>query len=168
MHTLCNFSWGLKGGWEMKGEKMHGKLAASVIILFLFCSVSIIVGQTSPSQSNNKEKSALVIVKEWLILIDTGKYLESWNTSATIFQNAVSRDKWVQIMKDKREPFGATISRKLKESKYLTEIPGTPKGEYYVIQYETLLENRKCILVETVTVILEDNKKWKVIGYFIK
>lgn len=137
-------------------------------ILFLLGSVAIQADAASAPSPQDKEKAALAASNEWLKLIDTGDFIKSWKETSCIFQTAVTQDKWTQIMKNGREPFGALVSRKFRGSKYLTELPGAPKGDYIVVQFETLLQNRKSIVVETVTSMLDTDKKWKVSGYYIK
>jgi hypothetical protein len=50
---------------------------------------------------------------------------------------------------------------------YATSLPGAPDGQYVVIQYKTAFENKKAG-VETITPMLDKDKKWRVSGYFIK
>jgi hypothetical protein len=66
-----------------------------------------------------------------------------------------------------RKPLGKTISRKLKNKIYATSLPGAPDGEYVVIQYETTFENKKSA-IETITLMLDKDGKWRVSGYYIK
>lgn len=136
-------------------------------VLFLLGTAVSFAAATPDSVRVNKEKAAIAAAN-WLKLIDDGKYLESWKESAGVFRAAITQDKWTETMRNGRAPFGETVSRKVKESKYFTELPGAPKGEYVVIQFETLFANRKGILVETVTPLLDKDKKWRVSGYFIK
>ena len=65
-----------------------------------------------------------------------------------------------------RQPLGKTVSRQLASSHYETSLPGAPDGEYVVIQFNTVFDNKQSA-VETVTSVLDDGK-WKVAGYFIK
>ena len=41
------------------------------------------------------------------------------------------------------------------------------RGEYVVIQFNTVFDNKQSA-VETVTSVLDKDGKWKVAGYFIK
>lgn len=59
------------------------------------------------------------------------------------------------------------MSRELKSKQYATSLPGAPDGEYVVIQFKTAFENKKSV-VETITPMLDKDKKWRVSGYFIK
>ena len=42
-----------------------------------------------------------------------------------------------------RKPLGEMEERKFKNSQYMTDIPDAPDGEYVVIQFETVFENKK-------------------------
>ncbi len=55
----------------------------------------------------------------------------------------------------------------MKSKQYATSLPGAPDGQYVVIQYKTAFENKKAG-VETITPMLDKDKKWRVSGYFIK
>lgn len=70
------------------------------------------------------------------------------------------------MAKKARQPFGKVKERQLLSFKFETELPLTPKGEYFVIQFQTLFENGKKA-VETITPMKEGDD-WKVSGYYIK
>jgi len=59
------------------------------------------------------------------------------------------------------------VSRKVKSTTYKTALPGAPDGEYVVIEFESVFENKKAA-VETVTPMMDKDGKWQVSGYFIK
>jgi hypothetical protein len=69
-------------------------------------------------------------------------------------------------MQTTRSPFGQVLSRKVKKATYSDHLPGTPDGDYVVIQCETSFEHKKTA-IETVTPMLDDGD-WKVSGYFIR
>ncbi len=50
---------------------------------------------------------------------------------------------------------------------YATSLPGAPKGQYVVVQYKTSFANKPSA-IETITPMLEKDKKWRVSGYYIK
>ncbi len=113
------------------------------------------------------EKAAVASAGDWLSLVDQGKYSESWDQAAEYFRNAVTKEQWSASLKAVRSPLGKCVSRKVKGKQYMRTLPGTPDGEYVVIQYETQFENKKSA-IETVTPMLDKDGKWKVSGYFIK
>jgi hypothetical protein len=58
------------------------------------------------------------------------------------------------------------VSRKLLSASFQSSLPGAPDGEYVVIQYQAVYQN-KAAAIETVTPTRE-NGVWKVAGYYIK
>ena len=124
---------------------------------FLSCELS--------ADDENIEK-AVNSAEEWLTLVDAGKYAESYNDAASMFQKALSKEKWVETLNGLLPQYGKVIKREVKSSKYYSELPGAPTGEYVVIQFSTSFEKKEnCI--ETVTP-MKDDGVWKVSGYFIK
>lgn len=82
-------------------------------------------------------------------------------------KNAVTQEQWEQAVQAVRLPLGKLLSRKVKSTGYETSLPGAPDGEYVVIQFETVFENKKAA-VETVTPMLDRDGTWRVSGYFIQ
>lgn len=117
----------------------------------------------------NSEKTAKAqeSAQQWLNLIDSSQYIDSWSTAAPYFQNNITATEWARMLQGVRQPLGATISRQLEAKKYKTSVPGSPDGEYVVIQYQTSFSNKQSA-VETVTSMLDPEGIWKVAGYFIR
>ena len=140
------------------------KIAKCVVLLSCF---SVIVCFQPLLADEAAEKAAQAAAEKWLALVDQGQYAESWQTAAAYFKNAVPEQQWLQSMKGARKPLGKLLSRKLLRSTFTTSLPGAPDGQYVVIQYSTSFEN-KASAVETVTPMLDADKRWRVSGYFIK
>ena len=58
-------------------------------------------------------------------------------------------------------------SRQLEFQAVRHDLARRPDGQYVVMQYKTSFANKKSA-IETVTAMLEKDKKWRVSGYFIK
>ena len=106
-------------------------------------------------------------VESWLTFADAGKYGESWDAGASMFQSAITRAAWEKAMNDARRPLGAVKSRKLKSATFATSLPEAPAGEYVIVQYDTVFEGSPGA-VETVTAAHEKNGSWRAAGYFIR
>jgi len=132
------------------------------LTVFVVLSASTVMGQVA-----DKEKIAVAAAEKWLIVIDGGRYAESWKEAAEYFKGAVKQEQWEQSLLAVRKPLGKLISRKLKNKSYTTSLPGAPDGEYVVIQFDTSFENKKSA-IETVTPMMDKDRKWRVSGYFIK
>ncbi len=138
------------------------KTVSIILLLFLFG-----ISHQAVLASQDKEHTAEAVAKVWLLLVDEGKYSESWNETATYFKSAVTIDSWMKSMQIFRQPLGKVKSRKLMSKKYTKTLPGAPDGEYVVIQYRSSFENKKSA-VETITPMLDKDGKWRVSGYYIK
>jgi hypothetical protein len=152
------------------------------IAVALSALVSILVGcgqqQTSepspdpvPAQvapdTSEAERMATVAAESWLVLLDEGKFAESWTQAASLFKRAVPQKQWESAVGMQRRPLGRFESRTLIQQSYATSLPGAPDGKYVVIQYQTDFTKRKGA-VETITPMLDEDGTWRVSGYFIK
>ncbi len=136
-------------------------------LVFLLSCLSLIVCARTLPADETAEKAAQAAAKQWLALVDQGKYAESWETAANYFKNVVSEKRWLESMKGARQPLGKLVSRRFKSATFTTSLPGAPDGQYVVIQYATSFEN-KASAVETVTPMRDPDQQWRVSGYFIK
>lgn len=113
-----------------------------------------------------KEAAALEAARAWLAVVDGENYDESWQQAAVYFRTLIGEAEWRQAMEGVRRPLGALRSRDLKAKTYVTELPGVPDGQYVVIQFDSVFENKQTT-VETVTPMLDDDGTWRVAGYYI-
>jgi hypothetical protein len=137
------------------------------IALFLLTFCTLFQAGCQSQNHPEAENAAIKAANSWLVLVDSSKFEESWEKSATFFQGAVSKDNWVKSMQSVRVPLGNLISREVKSKEYHTTLPGAPDGEYVVIQFNTSFENKKSA-IETVIPMLDKDNKWRVSGYYIK
>lgn len=68
--------------------------------------------------------------KAWLVLVDAGKYGQSWNEAALLFRSAVMKAEWERAAKAARAPLGALKVRTFKSANFTRSLPGAPDGEY--------------------------------------
>jgi hypothetical protein len=105
--------------------------------------------------------------RSWLALVDAGKYDESFDAAGAFLRNAVTKEHFRQQLKGAREPLGALRSREVDRRQEMTTLPGGPDGKYVVVLWRASFAS-KASAVETVTVALESDGKWRVIGYYIR
>jgi hypothetical protein len=132
-----------------------------VALVFVFASI------TAKAQTVDREMEAVTAAEKWLVLVDAGKYGDSWRAASGYFKGAVKQDQWEQSLKAVRAPLGKLVSRKLLSKTPMSSLPGAPDGEYLVIQFETSFQNKKSA-VETITPMKEKDGKWRASGYYIK
>lgn len=128
---------------------------------------TVLFALTGAAEVAEKEKAAVSAAKKWLSKVDEGKYAESWKEAAEYFKNAVTKEQWEQPLQAVRKPLGKLVSREVKKQSYQRSLPGAPDGEYVVIQFQTVFENKKSA-VETVTPMIDKDGSWRVSGYFVK
>lgn len=130
--------------------------------------LTLLLGNCSAAQAQQKaEELAERSADAWLALVDSGKYVESWQQASQLFKAAVTKEEWQSKLRASRDPLGKMLTRKLKSATYTKTLPGAPDGEYVVIQYESSFEHKQSA-VETVTPMLHKDGSWKVSGYYIK
>jgi hypothetical protein len=121
-----------------------------------------------PAEAQDKhadaEQKALAVADAWLVLVDRGEYSQAWETQAERLKAAVTRKDFVKSIGDWRKQFGKVTARQLESKKYAMTLPRAPEGPYVVLQYRTSFASKKSI-VETVTLILGKDKKWRVLSY---
>ena len=113
------------------------------------------------------EEAATMVAENWIMMVDKGQFEKCWETSSAFFKNSVPQDKWLKTMQELREPMGNNISRKVSSTGYYTKLYGAPEGEYVVIKIEAGFEN-KASSKEMITLVLEEDGKWRVAGYYLK
>jgi hypothetical protein len=117
--------------------------------------------------TDRPEDDAQAATEPWLKLVDTGKYEASWDQAAKLFKASVTKKQWKQAATAARSPLGKLISRKVQSSEYTKKLPGAPDGNYVIIQFTSVFEE-KASAVETATVMLDSDGVWRVSGYFIR
>jgi hypothetical protein len=118
------------------------------------------------SGSPDAEGAAIEVANQWLGLVDSSRFAESWQQAASLFRETVSEAQWETAVSAARRPLGTLISRSVRGSQYTESLPGAPDGRYVVIQYDAVFPHKKAA-IETVTPMYEDGV-WKVAGYYIK
>ena len=119
------------------------------------------------SQNKKENKKAQMAATNWLVQIDKGEYLESWDNAAQYFQNQILQDRWSAALRASRKPLGNSTSRNINSSEFKSELPGAPDGNYYILTYNSSFEN-KASAIETITLTKGVDGKWRAVGYYIK
>lgn len=102
----------------------------------------------------------------WLEILDAQQWNQSWEGTGKLFRLNLTQDQWAKMAQAVREPLGAVQSRAAVGVTKAQSLPGAPDGEYQIVQYRTAFAN-KASAVETVVLARED-KRWKIVGYFIR
>ncbi len=144
----------------------HKIIVHALIALAFSMLPAAVMAEDKPDHAEAIE-AAVAAAKEWLALVDEGRYDRSWKESAPFFQEKVPESVWSGQLDAVRKPLGAVRSREVLVSQFATQLPGAPEGEYVVIQFKTSFE-KKPEAVETVTPMKDSGGVWRVSGYFIR
>lgn len=137
----------------------------AAVLAVLICSAA---GCGPPRESNPAaEKAGIEAAEKWLKLMDDGKYEESWDETGDYLKALIPKQRWTEGVAPARRVMGKLVSRTVTSTQYVTTLPGAPDGEYVLVQYETVFENKKAA-IEAVTVSHEKDSTWRVSGYFIR
>jgi len=120
--------------------------------------------------ANEKDvpKEATAAAEQWLGLVDAGKYAESWDTAAEMFQRYVTKQEWQRMVENARSPLGKLKARKFVDAANVSTQPDGPVDKNALIfQFQAAYEKRDNA-VETVSLMKGKDGKWRVSGYFIR
>jgi hypothetical protein len=129
--------------------------------------VALAAGGLTFASSSPSTEPAQAAAAAWLNLVDAADSRSSWDQASVSFKSAVSSAQWSQALSGVRGPLGALRQRERKAAQFTKTLPGAPDGQYVVLQYQSSFQN-KANATETVTVALDPDGTWRVVGYFIK
>ena len=132
------------------------------------CFLLIGLSATAPfgASAASSTEPARVAATQWLGLLDNGDLDATWTQAASMFKQAVTAPKWTEAARQVRGALGATRKRQEKSAKSTRTLPGAPDGEYVLMQFDASFE-KKAAAVETVTLVLDTDGRWRVAGYFV-
>jgi len=146
---------------------MEDPVTRTILHSITFTSLCCLLLSVPLHADDVKTTAAIMAAENYLIMIDTGQYGQSWDISSSFFKSQVPKETWVRQISTVRPQFGNIVKRTIKSAQYVTQLPGAPDGEYVVIQYDSSYEKKKNGL-ETVTPMLDKDGTWRVSGYYIK
>lgn len=140
--------------------RIHAVLLLSALIIIFFPKFS---------QRPDKEKAeaAATAVEAFLQRVDSDKFAESWQISASILKGKVPEQLWADQLGKIRAASGPLVERTEESMTYSTSAKDSPEGEYIVVTFDTSFERKKDAS-EIVTVMLDTDGVWRVAGYFIR
>src|SRR5262245_24347002 len=126
----------------------------------------LVLGLASPLQGQRPDTSAAVsaaqaVAESWLHFLDQQQYAQTWDSAAAGFRSAVSKADWKAAAVQARGPYEPFGPRKLIASKFTTNPPNAPPGQYVILQYQTAVAGKRTV-IETVTPKRESNGAWRV------
>jgi len=136
-------------------------------ISVVVAGLALLLGPTAPAGAQEAAiGQARTAARAWLVLLDGYEFDESWRAAGEMLKAAVTPNEFATTMSATLGPLGAVSSRSAKSSEHSTTLPGAPDGEYVVLKFDTVFENKQSA-VETVVLSKEPDGLWRVSGYFI-
>jgi len=129
-----------------------------IALFLLFATATTGIGCGS-----GDEDAAVDVATAWVGLLDAGKLEEAWKQSAPVFRNNLSLEDFTKSIEGSRNVLGKLISRKVRTAQAAHSLPNVPRGQYVVVQFDSVFEKHPA-MVETVTTKLIGDT-WQVQGY---
>jgi hypothetical protein len=128
------------------------------ILCFLFAATPKVF-----ASAEDHVDEALAASKAWVAQIDAGQYDESYAFGCGAMHDKVPQDRWEEVLKALRTPWGRVVSRTQISHVYKPDGYQGTNGEFLVITYDTSFQ-RLSPATETVVLKWEDGK-WRGAGY---
>jgi len=156
------------GGHSKIGE-MIGKATYEAVVEALGKQNGFLLSGVKPcvNENSRREELATDSAIKWLKMVDDGRFAESWKDASEIFRYSLQPEQWITMISSSRNSLGRPVSRQFYRSLYTKKLPGVLDGEYMIVEFNTVFEN-KTGAMETVTSRLDKDGIWKISGYFIK
>jgi hypothetical protein len=132
------------------------------ILIATFCLLLFVTPKAFAS-AETEVNSALAVAQTWVAEIDSGKYDDSYAFGCEAMHDKVAQDRWAEVLRGLRSPWGAVVSRKQISHVYKGDgFEGTP-GEFMVITYDSSFQ--KVDAAKEVVVLKWESGKWRGAGY---
>jgi DNA-binding CsgD family transcriptional regulator len=149
--------------WAIGGLAM---ISLAVAALALSGAPEAAQDRAEPSQTANRpapvaESAVTQAARQWLALVDSGKWQQSWAGTTQSFQSSNTVEMWQSASEGGRVPLGRVLSRSLTSQE---SIPAPPSG-YQLVRFRTDFAS-KAGATETLS-LAHEGESWRVVGYYI-
>ncbi|MBE0502269.1 MAG: DUF4019 domain-containing protein [Desulfuromonadales bacterium] len=137
------------------------------IALLIASAAIILVPYLKDEPDPEKINRATTAAFEFLQRIDNNDFEEARKEGAALLKERETLIGWVEKLRGVRNSLGSVIERKQIEVSYSTSAKDSPDGEYVMLTFNSQYQKRVAVS-ETVIVMLDKNRGWRVAGYFFK
>ncbi len=116
----------------------------------------------APAPASAAEPAPARAARQWLALVDAGKWQESWAGTAQSFQSLNTAATWESVSQTARVPLGRVLSRTMTSAEHIP----APPGGLQLVRFRTDFAN-KAGATETLS-LAREGASWRVAGYFIE
>lgn len=137
-------------------------------LLLLFTSVLLIViPALNKTPSRQVAEHSTLAAAQFLFLVDTEEYAKSWQACSTVLQSLLPEPSWNERIAGIRGILGPIVERIQHDISYTDTAADVPAGEYVILTFVSRFEFKGPV-IETLTLMLSDDDRWQVAGYFLK
>ena len=141
---------------------LTGQLRPALVLAAALSLAAQAVGaQASASDARASAES-------WVQLVDQGNGSESWRQAAASFKTVTPSQKWVASVQQVRRTLGPLQRRTLRRGTATDVLPTGERGQFMLIEFDSVFTHRMGTSFETVALILEPDRQWRVVRYDIK
>jgi len=151
----------------MSKKQPYWKNSRIHLLLGLMTLALIIIPAMNKTPDEDTSIKATDAAVKFLYLVDSGKYVQSWEVSSDHLQRTLPQEQWSEQLAEIRGTVGTIVERVKDEVTYLEGDGDMPAGEYVVIRFNSKFSDKEYVL-ESVTLHLGAGKEWRVAGYFLK
>lgn len=140
------------------------RIHAILIVTFLFI---VIYPQYSNKPDKHITAAATAAATEFLQLVDAGQSENSWLVTAAYLRKNVALPAWQDKLTKIRAATGPLIKRELTDASFTAPIKDLPDSQAIMLSYASEFQ-KESATGEVVTLLLDNENGWQVVGYFTK
>ena len=136
------------------------------VFLVVTSFLLIIVPVMNKTPSYQISEKTVHAASQFLFLVDTEEYAKSWDVSSATLKKMLTQETWRERIAKIRTSVGQIVERYQHKITYTDTASDVSSGKYVIVTFLSKFELRDRV-TETVTLHLDDNDQWQVVGYFI-
>jgi hypothetical protein len=135
------------------------------ILLLLMCML-LFGALPATAQPTAPDTAARQAAEAWMTLVATGDFSASWDEAGELFRAGTTAADWAADADAGQRQVGDLVVRELADLLVVTDPPGAPPAEYVLLRYRSEF-TLAGVATETVFLVREAERGWRVIGYFV-
>ncbi len=149
---------------KVRSLSRNARIHLLLITTSLLLIIVPVLNKTPTQQVTEKSVHAAA---QFLFLVDTEEYARSWEVTSENLKTIMTQKAWKEQIAKIRSFLGPIIERIHHDISYTDSAIGVPAGEYVVMTFISRFELRERV-IETITLMLDSNDQWQVVGYFLR
>ena len=126
----------------------------------------IIIPQITNRPDANKKQATTIAAQEFLQMVDAEKYADSWLIADTYLKKTITQQAWDDKLTKIQQAIGPVTQRSLESVSFTAPAEELPDSEFILLEYSSQFKLKE--VGEVVTVVLGEDNRWRVVGYFLQ